>query len=67
MADRLVSMEHQDQSRIKQLNTQLRKRHLRIWFLLAPLLIVGVIAALIFRPPNLQLQPDTSTPTGAQP
>lgn len=49
------------------MNTQLRKRHLRIWILLAPLLIVGVIAAIIFRPPNLQFQSETTTNPGAQP
>jgi hypothetical protein len=67
LADRPAPLENQTQSGIKQLNTQLRKRHLRIWILLAPLLIVGVIAAIIFRPPNLQFQSETTTNPGAQP
>ncbi len=35
------------------MNQRLRKRHLRIWVLLGPILIAGVVVALVLRPPSL--------------
>jgi hypothetical protein len=35
------------------MNRELRKRHLRIWSLLGPILIAGVVVALVLRPPSL--------------
>lgn len=35
------------------MNRELRKRHLRLWMLLGPILIAGVVVAIILRPPPL--------------
>jgi len=44
----------------------LRRRHLQIWVLLGPVLLLGVIALLTLRPPALNSAPSEAT-TGATP
>jgi len=38
------------------MNRVLRKRHIRIWLLLGPILVAGVVSAIVLRPSALPSQ-----------
>lgn len=41
------------------MDRELRKRHVRIWIVLGPILVAGLIVAIVLRPPALVLQEST--------
>ena len=36
------------------MNTKLRRRHARLWVVLGPLLIAGIVSAIVLRPPFIK-------------
>lgn len=48
------------------MDRELRKRHVRIWIVLGPILVAGLIVAIVLRPPALVLQEGTVLDVDAQ-